>query len=438
MPPLVKPTLAAESYRARLAKIVGGAIRSGYAPLLDALPRLAAAMETQRSDSVRRGDASPVDEASKLAGKAAQELGGSGFKKQVRAEVKRASDNVAAHTKGQLRKKLDEHPDERIRARKLTDGPRLKPIIEGFAAENVALITGIAPQLASQVQALVVQGLTSGVPHERLARQIRDKIDVSARRAELIAVDQVGKLNGQLSAQRAQDLGVTHFFWRTLNDERVRGNPDGRYPDAQPSHWLRNGKRYAYADLPKGKDGEPELPGTPINCRCYADPDLSTLIQPVAPASESTEAQAEPTPAPRSVDDMEAEAARMMAEVEEFLARQQAEFEERMRPPEPPPAPPPQDEQLDDPAHEAQAQGLVAQLASAPPAAAETALARYRRWKRRGRQVRGDQLRTDYSPDQPRASDGRFGEVAGSHEGKADPDSEAASPPVRASGDAGG
>jgi SPP1 gp7 family putative phage head morphogenesis protein len=409
------PKASEDNYRRRLRALVGGAIERAYRPLLDALPRLVDAVQAQRSGT--RQDAGPVDDAARLVRDGQQEFSGE-FATKARSAGAAAAQNIAAHTKQKLRRHLDEAPDRRINAIRLTDSPRLKPLIDAFVAENVALIKGISPRLAADVQGIVVQGLTNGVPAARLAEQIRERMNMSARRAELIAIDQIGKLDGKLTEQRHRDLGITHFTWRSSEDERVRGNPEGKYPRANPSHWYRNGKRYAYADPPRGKNGEMELPGTPPRCRCWQDPDLSTIN---GAAAESPPAGAEPTQQSARVLEAEAEAARMMAEVEELLVRQQAEIEERMRPPDPPPAPPPQDEQLDDPAHEAQAQGLVAQLASAPPAAAETALARYRRWKRRGRQVRGDQFRSDYNPDQPRAPDGRFGEVAGEHEGKAQP-----------------
>lgn len=392
--------VVAESYRARLAKLIGGRIRAAYAPLLAALPRLAAASVEARADAALRKDASPIVEAARLASAAGEGWGG-GFSRDLRAEIERASLNVTSKTRLDLRRKLDVHPDRRVNGIRIAESPKLQPIIEGFAAENAALITGIAPRLASEVQALVVAGLTAGTPHERLARQIRDRLDVSANRAEMIAIDQVGKLDGQLSAQRAQDLGVTHFWWRSSNDERVRGNPDGKYPKATPSHFERNGQRYAYADPPKGRNGEPELPGTAINCRCFAEADLSTIAGAQQPEGQEAGEGAAPA---KSVDDLEAEADRMVREVEEMLARQQAEIERLSVPPpeEPEPTVAAVDIPLENQWHETQAQILQQQLTTMEPAAAETAIARYRRWKRRGAQVRRDE-----APDEPNSDAAR-------------------------------
>lgn len=384
-PKRVRLSLAAASYRVKLTALVSKKIESAFAPLLRSLPRLAESSASARAGAPTRLDASPLDEASRMAKAAQAEFDGD-FKKRVRREVDAAARNVTAKTKTDLRKKLEEHPDRRVNGIKLADSPRLRPIIEAFSSENVALITGIGPKLAADVQALVVAGLSAGTPHERLAERIRDRMGIAARRAEMIAIDQVGKLDGQLTAQRAQDVGVTHFFWQTSEDDRVRGNPAGKYPDAKPSHYERNGKRYAYADPPKGRNGEPELPGTPVGCRCTQLPDLSTANG------------AEPAQQQGSTEQAESEADRMVREVEAMLKRQQEEIAKLVAPQEPTEAPS-VDVALDDPALEVQAQVLTQQLQESPAEVTETALARYRRWKRRGAQAqpgyRGDELAAD-------------------------------------------
>jgi SPP1 gp7 family putative phage head morphogenesis protein len=95
-----------------------------------------------------------------------------------------------------------------------------------------------------------------------MAEEIGRRFEVSESRAALIARDQVGKFYGALNAARQQDVGITHFLWRTANDERVR-----------PEHIELNGERFAWSKPPA--EG---MPGQPINCRCYADPDVGALL----------------------------------------------------------------------------------------------------------------------------------------------------------------
>lgn len=381
-PPEPTPPAAAQSrYRDRLQRLVRGSIGRAYKPLLAAIPLLVGSMEAQRGDGVRH-DASPVDEAARLVEQAAGSFG-TDFVKEARAAATSAGVNVKAHTKTKLRSQLAASADARIAAIKPYDSPKLAPLIDSFVAENVALIKGIAPKLSAEVQSLVVQGLTNGVPAARLAEQIRERLDIASNRAELIAIDQIGKLDSQLSAQRTQDVGVTHFFWRNSNDEKVRGNPDGLYPKAVPSHWDREGKRYAYADPPRGPKGEAELPGTPIRCRCWQEPDLSTID--VAQQGGEQEQEEQPgafaLPPAKSIEEMEEAAARAMAEVEEMLAQQQRQIEAAMRAAEEEAAAR-EREKLEDPRLEWEEQGLEATLASASPEALEAALRRHRRRQR--------------------------------------------------------
>jgi|SRR5579859_1612003 len=147
-------------------------------------------------------------------------------------------------------------------------------ILKGFIKENVALIESIPDQELSQVEHLVYRSFRSGVRADKLAEDIERRHEVATSRAMLIARDQIGKLNGNLNQLKQEGLGITSYVWRTSLDERVRGNPSGLYPKADPSHWDREGESFSWNDPPE--DGHP---GAPIQCRCHAEPDLSPLIE---------------------------------------------------------------------------------------------------------------------------------------------------------------
>lgn len=150
-------------------------------------------------------------------------------------------------------------------------------MLDHFTAENVALIKRIPARLFDDVETRVTRAFASGRRHEDLAKEIEKAEGISENAARLIARDQIGKLNGQVNASRQQELGITSFRWRTVGDERVRGDPDGLYPKAKPSHYERDNKTYSYDDPPNGDDG-PELPGEPVNCRCTAEPVFDDLL----------------------------------------------------------------------------------------------------------------------------------------------------------------
>jgi len=100
-----------------------------------------------------------------------------------------------------------------------------------------------------------------------LSRQIKEVAGVTDRRAKIISRDQISKANAELTQYRQTDLGVEKYKWRTAKDERVRGNPSGRFPNAVPSHYAREGKIFSWSEAPSGGH-----PGMAVLCRCFADP----------------------------------------------------------------------------------------------------------------------------------------------------------------------
>lgn len=143
-----------------------------------------------------------------------------------------------------------------------TAEPWLEGAIREFVGENVALIKSIPQSYFDQVEARVIAGARAGKRHEVIAKEVAERFEVSKSRAKLIARDQVGKFNGKLAETRQKKLGIDAYIWRTVNDNRVRDE-----------HVDREGKRYVWSKPPY--DGHP---GEPINCRCYAEPDLAALL----------------------------------------------------------------------------------------------------------------------------------------------------------------
>lgn len=155
-----------------------------------------------------------------------------------------------------------------------TPEPWLRDDLRSWSRETVDLITTLEDDAVRQVALWTNRGIREGWRWEDIAKNIEDRFDVSRSRARFIARDQTAKLNGELTERRQTQTGVTHYFWRDSRDERVRGNPGGRYPNARPSHWDRNGQRFAWAEAPEGGH-----PGKDFNCRCYAEPDLRGLLE---------------------------------------------------------------------------------------------------------------------------------------------------------------
>lgn len=110
------------------------------------------------------------------------------------------------------------------------------------------------------------------------------------RYAELTARNEIGNLTADLTENRSRDAGLKKYTWETANDERVRGRPGGRFPNAFPSHWVMQGLICTYDDntvqfvegkwVPRPAEGVQMRPGDDWLCRCIAIPfwdDLNNL-----------------------------------------------------------------------------------------------------------------------------------------------------------------
>lgn len=140
--------------------------------------------------------------------------------------------------------------------------PQLDNQLESFVGENVALIRTLGDDMLTDVEGIVMREFRGGRRASEIERMVRDRFGVTQRRARLIAIDQVQKLNGDLTRVRHQNLGIDRYIWRSSRDEKVR-----------PEHAAREGMVFRWDDPPA--DGHP---GKPIRCRCTAEPYLQDLL----------------------------------------------------------------------------------------------------------------------------------------------------------------
>lgn len=161
---------------------------------------------------------------------------------------------VAAHNERQLA----------LQGIKVNPARGTSKAIAQFTAENVALIRNVNSRYLEEVEAAVHRAMAAGERHETLAKEIGERGAVAENRAKIIARDQVLRFSGSLNRVRQQSAGITHYYWRSVEDQRVRN-----------AHADFDGGLYSWAE--GAGDGSPEEgihPGSAINCRCYADPVL--------------------------------------------------------------------------------------------------------------------------------------------------------------------
>lgn len=144
--------------------------------------------------------------------------------------------------------------------------PWLAREMGAFVIQNVSLISSIGDEYLNQVEKMIASSVRGGVRVESIADELEERYDVSRSRAELIARDQVGKFNGQLTELRQTELGIDKYRWRDSGDARVR---DSHRENARRETEFGEGV-YAWDDPP-----ETGHPGEDYQCRCWAEPDLS-------------------------------------------------------------------------------------------------------------------------------------------------------------------
>lgn len=154
--------------------------------------------------------------------------------------------------------------------------PWLDDTMHLFVAQNVDLITSISDDAFYDIQNMVMTGWQQGTRWEDIADQIESYVDLddgrTRSRAELIARDQIGKLNGQLNYMRQSEIGVDRYTWRTVGDDRVRDN-----------HASKNGEVFDWSDPPE----DTGHPGEDFQCRCWAEPVLEDLVPGLESADDS-------------------------------------------------------------------------------------------------------------------------------------------------------
>lgn len=179
--------------------------------------------------------------------------------------------------------------------------PWLSDQIDSFSGQNVALIKKLANDTQQEIDRLIRDGFQNGKRIETIRKEIKGGTGLTGQkiiyktksgktvswfmkatdRADLIAADQVGKLNGQLTQLRQQEVGVTQYVWRTSLDERVRQSH--RNMNSKLCQW---GDAYVYKISNEDKkwkqrssiNGINKHPGQDYRCRCYAEADFSTLL----------------------------------------------------------------------------------------------------------------------------------------------------------------
>lgn len=149
------------------------------------------------------------------------------------------------------------------------DAYRLEPYFEqietNWEAIQETYINKTIVEVINDTELIVRNGIAISAVPDAILNLIDKKFETVEKRFTQSGSDQIHSLDTQLTQKRQQSLGFDEYIWETRRDERVRGNPNGLYPKAKPSHFARQSVVFNWNEPPEG--GHPgEAPG----CRCRA------------------------------------------------------------------------------------------------------------------------------------------------------------------------
>lgn len=261
VPRPVLPSGAALAYFRALRKMLAFGVRLVKERLVSRLPDLVSRLDSAREDALP-----PQKRVSDIM----DQVSAAFYKKFTSARIEKMAQALAEAVD-------DKQREDIARQIKQAMGVTLESIatkglskkISTFVAENVSLIKTQPQRMFDEIERETINGMREGLRHTEIARRLAERVGVAESRVALIARDQTLKFYADLNATRQQALGVTRYIWRTSDDERVR-----------EWHAERDGEVYSWDD-PPGDSSDPAdggHPGEGINCRCWAEPVLSDVL----------------------------------------------------------------------------------------------------------------------------------------------------------------
>lgn len=91
--------------------------------------------------------------------------------------------------------------------------PELKAVLESAVIEQASLIRSIPSQYHTEIAGMVQRAFQSGRDVKQLSDELRQRYEVTSRRAYLIARDQMNKATDVISRTRVMNLGITEGIW---------------------------------------------------------------------------------------------------------------------------------------------------------------------------------------------------------------------------------
>lgn len=256
------PKLIEADYAAQLVAIVER-WRQLLAPLMAELPSMVETVRRERLD-VERLDIGEGRRTRIFLDRARD--GTATAARAVEPIAQRYAEQVAQHQKREFARQTKAGLGVEL----TTADRKLPALIEHFVHDNVSLIKKLGGSYVADVERAVLTAFSRGDTYETLSAEMEKRFEITERHARLIARDQIGKLNGQVTRARHQEIGVNQFRWLSPMDP----------PRARPTHMERHRQSqlepYSY-DGTAGKR-PPTMAGEEVCCRCTEAPVFEDVL----------------------------------------------------------------------------------------------------------------------------------------------------------------
>jgi SPP1 gp7 family putative phage head morphogenesis protein len=130
--------------------------------------------------------------------------------------------------------------------------------VEPFAKESALLIRGVGEQVSTRIQMATIEAVRQGKSPQQFKKEIQAITGYAEKRSAFIAVDQISKLNGNISKIRMKGNGLNTYVWNTSGDNKVR--PEHKSKDNTVRTWEQD-----------------PIPGSEFRCRCTASINLDEV-----------------------------------------------------------------------------------------------------------------------------------------------------------------
>jgi len=147
-------------------------------------------------------------------------------------------------------------------------GPIRKEMIKLQDAQ-VELIKSLPIEAGRRAQKLAREAMMDGKRAAEVAEELNRTEHVVLSRATLIARTETAKANSVFTQARAEELGITHYFWRGTLDAQTRESHREMIKRSMA------GETFSYSDPPEVGDEGAHAPGEFPRCRCFSEPVIS-------------------------------------------------------------------------------------------------------------------------------------------------------------------